>query len=445
MSERTRTWLRGPPKQRLYRSTSADSSLPGVNADPANPEISQQAAPALAHPTSDFRTTVSLSSTVLTTANRLHEEPIEATENVSAIQTFAEYKTVNEKLDSCTMAERKQIPEYLLKAIPIFDGSCNALCDFLDVVTGIQRSYVTKNTNVDTKKENEWLLHHIVKSKLTCSAKDIVTSRQCSNLDEVLEVLKVNFSDQKPVVTLIADLWKIKSRPNQHPLEFLDFLNSKRNIVITKYRLDNVAKDLLVPLIEQLDKQLVLIYLKNISDNLAMQLECMRAQTLEECRLFLTQNCVVGLENSLKRKTNSEPRQSYTAPNAPRQNSHPNANYGNNHSARQFGHNNNNSGNGYHTRQYGNNSFGNRYDSKQVENYKPNNSYGFRKPFIAKGDNSEARATPVKREPNSHTQSLNATECLESLTSVIGELRDRLNVVENHFLEPGHSSVRDTS
>jgi hypothetical protein len=429
------TWLR--KGKRLQRSTSADRFSPeNAHTDSADawtnsPRPSSSAA---------LGATVTPPRTRLPRRDREtaphHPEEEDVSSNTVSNQLSFLSVNVEKNLLINKMSDRSQIPEFLIRAIPVFDGSANALCDFLDIITEIETTYITKNTNVESKRENTWLLYHLVKTKLNGTARDIVSSHQCRDLKAVIEILKSNFSDRKPVVTLISELWNIKSKSNQHPLEFLDFLNSKRNIIITKYRLENIDEKLLPALIEQLEKQLVLIYLKNISSSLAMQLECMRAHTLEECRVHLTQNCSVGLENSLKSKYANN-NASYNKPHHPT----PHANYENK----------------YKT------------STEKLHFSRPNASYAnpenkykppMEKPHFSRPNNfrnnNGQKSTFVKREPTeTKTHPLNLAECGSDtnsegcntttetevlLVEALKNLNSRLDRLEDNFLGQGPAS-----
>jgi hypothetical protein len=406
------TWLR--KGNRLHRSTSADRFLSKDDlADSADSWTDSTGSPSSANPEAYVTPPRNRPPprSGETTPHRLAEED-SASKTVRDLQSLLNV-FVDKKPVSSKMSEKGQIPEFLIKAIPVFDGSANALCDFLDIISEIETTYIVKNTNADSKRENTWLLYHLVKTKLKGTARDIVSSHQCNDLKSVLELLKSSFSDRKPVVTLISELWQVKSKSNQHPLEFLDFLNAKRNVIITKYRLENVDAKLLPPLIEQLEKQLVLIFLKNIPSSLAMQLECMRAQTLESCRVHLTQHCSVGLENSLKSRYTNSSNANYNKP--------------------------------YHPTSYANQEYKNKTPVEKPRFPRQNNSYNnnYQKPTFFKKESTEVKTHPLNlAECGSDTglencNSNNETESM--LVEALKNLNSRLDKLEDNFL--GQSPV----
>jgi hypothetical protein len=348
------------------------------------------------------------------------------------------------------MSEKGQIPDFLIKAIPIFDGKANALCDFLEVVTEIESTYVTKNLNENSKRENKWVLYHLVKSKLVGTARDLISTHQCTNLTEVLGILRDNFSDRKPIVTLISELWNIRSGTGQHPLEFLDYVVSRRNIIITKYKLEKTDEVALKTLIDQLEKQVVLIFLKNIPEQLAMQLECMKVQTLEECRRHLTQTCTIGLENSIKNKPrvhvnyNSSSKYNVRS-NVNNATVNPGSSWNQGAKSRFDNDNTDRPSNDYQKKPFSKpNEYRNRFDGKNSE-YPRTKQTTFKTEPRNINSGNYSKPYNVKKEPGQE-QPLHISENAESvLAETLSQLNVRLDKLENHFLGEGPHQGTDTS
>uniref|UniRef100_T1I7N1 Uncharacterized protein n=1 Tax=Rhodnius prolixus TaxID=13249 RepID=T1I7N1_RHOPR len=87
----------------------------------------------------------------------------------------------------------------------------------------------------------------------------------------------------------------MKAKPREHPLEFLNRLDEKRNVILTRYRLDGISGIVLNELTRQLDAHLVRIFLYGIHPSLGAHLQSLQCQALDDTRLKLINDCGIIL------------------------------------------------------------------------------------------------------------------------------------------------------
>jgi hypothetical protein len=177
----------------------------------------------------------------------------------------------------------------------------------------------------------------------------------------------------------------------------------------------------------------------------------MRAQSLEECRVHLTQHCTVGLENCLKTRnanTNaSNPNKPYNARNYSNHEEKPRTYAEKPNFSRA-----NNSGNNYQRPPYVKQEpqYGNQYKKTTFEKREPQYGNQYQKPVFVKREYPEKPSQPLNVVDYNNYQDASEFECnsnlsnsAETVVSALEKLHVRLDAIENHFL--GQRPASDTS
>ncbi|XP_039287509.1 uncharacterized protein LOC120352068 [Nilaparvata lugens] len=191
------------------------------------------------------------------------------------------------------MATSKPLPHELLKCIPRYDGTAYKLPHFISTCEDLQRAYCTDH--IVEKEGNHWLLFKTALCHLEGPAEAVAYNNSCSTLTELINSLKQNFADNRPVPELIAEISAMCSFNREHPIDFLNRLEEKRTHVITKYKIDGVSGELLTNLIHQLNATLVNTFVHGVHPTLGSHLQVLQIQNLDDARSKLINDCSIVL------------------------------------------------------------------------------------------------------------------------------------------------------
>jgi hypothetical protein len=178
-----------------------------------------------------------------------------------------------------------------LDLIPHYSGNPSELLPFIDCITRLNDTYCREN------ESRQWSLAHCMLSKLHGPAYQAVLQRRCKTASSILETLRNNFADNRSALQLISELMNMTYKKSQHPLDFLNKLESKIVVIKSRYELDGVTGDLLEKLGENIDKQAFKILTFQLPRAVGLFLLNQHVETLEDARKCLTNNAELVLHD----------------------------------------------------------------------------------------------------------------------------------------------------
>lgn len=189
----------------------------------------------------------------------------------------------------------------LLKFIPTYDGTSYKLYNYISALQDLLGLYC--GDNIRERESNHWLLLKAAMCKLEGPAEAVALNNNVTSVTGLVTVLKNNFADNRTVPDLIAELALMKAYSREHPLEFLNRLDEKRTVVLTRYRLDNIHGEALAQLQRQLDATLVRTLQHGVHPTLGAHLQVLGIRNLEDARSKLINDCSIVLEQLNQRDT----------------------------------------------------------------------------------------------------------------------------------------------
>lgn len=120
-------------------------------------------------------------------------------------------------------------PVYL-KAIPTFDGEPSALADFVAACDLIINQFYDENDELSFL--NKFLVTSI-KGKLTGRAKIIASARDTTTWEDLREILRLNFADQRDENSLLRDLMLLRQEFNETPYQFCQRCQDLRSLLLS--------------------------------------------------------------------------------------------------------------------------------------------------------------------------------------------------------------------
>ncbi|XP_039299115.1 putative uncharacterized protein DDB_G0286901 [Nilaparvata lugens] len=176
----------------------------------------------------------------------------------------------------------RPIAKHHLHIIPEYTGNPIELLSFLEVVEKLKNDYC--NNRIAEAADNHWILLHYCKNKLHGPAKDVILNSTVDDLSNLIDVLKNNFADNRTVEQLTMELLAMKSHQKEHPIQFINRLQQKRTVIISRHKLDGLTGPILETISSQLDKQIVMILVEGINHQLGAHLQTLGIKDLSDAR-----------------------------------------------------------------------------------------------------------------------------------------------------------------
>ena len=210
---------------------------------------------------------------------------------INSVQT----KFLQNRINNPNVAKMPEVfkAEYL-NCVPTFDGNPTELPNFLSICDTLIQNFYDASTNCF---QNTYLLSSLL-SKLSGSAKSVVNTQSVSTWDDVKEVLRRSFADQRDEVSLNRDLVMMRQNYSENPQQFFDRVMHVLTLLcsyVDAHEVNDASKKLKR---EFYNKLALRTYLSGLKDPLGRTLRCMNPKDLTEAlQLVIREDNVQYFQN----------------------------------------------------------------------------------------------------------------------------------------------------
>jgi hypothetical protein len=183
-----------------------------------------------------------------------------------------------------------------LNFIPHYNGNPIELISFIKCVERIYNNYCVERNDTNWS-ENQWALIQCITMKLHGPAHKVIIQKRCDSVPSILETLRNNFADNRTAIQLLGELANFKYHKGQHPLEYVNQIETKVVTIISRYELDGVDGPVLKELSNQVEKQAYKVLTSSLPRSLGLFLVNQKTSSLEEVRQVLINDAEIVLDD----------------------------------------------------------------------------------------------------------------------------------------------------